>query len=202
MSIAKALQDQIFASPTGWVFCANDFDDLGSRGNIDVVLHRLAKQGIIRRLGYGLYDNPQTSPLLGTLTPDIKDIMHAYSRRMGQTFVLDPLNAANALGLSTQVPAQLTYLTDGKTHTITICGIDIHFVHAAPKKIAGATTPVGLLIQALRYFGAKGTPDKLLTLMANHISKSDLKVLKDLKSRTLRNLAPQIDRILEIATVH
>jgi hypothetical protein len=128
--------------------------------------------------------------------------MDAYARRLGQSFVLDPVNAANFLGISTQVPAKLTYLTDGKTHNITICGITIHFVHAAPKKIAGSMTPMGIVIQALRYFGSQSIPDKILNLIANRISKTDLKILKKLKNKTLRNLTPSIDRILEIAAVH
>lgn len=202
MSSTKALQTRIAGESPGWVFCANDFADLGQRGNIDVVLHRLAKKGVIRRLGYGLYDLPIKSPLLGDLTPDLKDIIDAYARRLGQSFVLDPLNAANLLGVSAQVPAKVTYLTDGKTHGITICGLTIHFVHAAPKKIAGATTPMGIVIQALRYFGTKDIPDKVLARIAKRLSKADLKLLQDLKNKTLRNLISPINRILDIATVH
>lgn len=202
MSISKTIQDLIFLKSAGWVFCAHDFADLGEKGNIDVVLHRLAKQGTIRRLGYGLYDNPRKSSLLGMLSPDIKDIIDAYARRMGQVFVLDPVNAANALGMTTQVPSKLTYLTDGKSHVATICGMNIYFVHASPKKIAGATSPMGLVIQALHYFGAKGAPDNALKIIASRISKSDLTILVALKNKILRNLSPQIDRIAKIATIH
>ena len=135
MSIAKLLKDQIDKLDTGTVFCANDFCDLGNRGNIDVILHRLASSGIIRRLGYGLYDKPRKSAILGYLTPNISTIMKAYVRRTGQKVVLDPIGAANALSLTTQVPAQITFLTDGKSHIVQICGLDIKLVHASPKKL-------------------------------------------------------------------
>ncbi|MBX3487146.1 MAG: hypothetical protein KF798_04495 [Candidatus Paracaedibacteraceae bacterium] len=202
MSIANALQLKISDKPNGAVFCANDFADLGSRGNIDVILHRLSQKGDIRRLGYGLYDKPNKSQLLGDLSPDIKDILDAYSRRMGQSFVLDPLNAANLVGFSTQVPARLMYLTDGNTHDISICGITLHFIHADPKKMAGAGTPVGIIIQALRYFGSNQISDTFLTTIINRLSKADMILLNGLKTRTTRNLVPIINRMMKIANIY
>jgi len=202
MSASQKLFEKIMSIPQGRVFCANDFSDMGSKGNIDVILHRISKQGIIRQLGYGLYDLPKKSGLLGDLSPDIKDIMDAYSRRMGQSFVLDPLNATNALGITTQVPSRLTYLTNGKSHTLYICGLDIHLVHASPKMIVGAMTPIGIVIQALRYFGSQGVPDHVIKLIARKISKDDLDFLISMKNKIVRNLIPSIDRIAKYATIH
>lgn len=202
MSIAKQLKDKITKQTPGAVFCANDFSDLGSRGNVDVTLHRLAHSGVIRRLGYGLYDKPRTSPLLGDLSPDLSDIVKAYGRRTGQTITLDPLGAANALRLTTQVPAKTTFLTDGKSHTLRICGIDIQLIHASPKKLAGAGSSVGLIIQALRYFGARMVPDDALQALSQRLTDKDMKALRSLKNKTLLSLNPHIDRILKHASIH
>ncbi len=202
MSTSKTLQNKIVSAPQGWVFCANDFKNIGTDLNIDTILHRLAKKGGIRRLGYGLYDKPIISDLLGPLSPSIQNIMNAYARKLGQVFILDPLNAANALGVTTQVPAKLTYLTDGKSCVLNICGVEIYLVHAAPKIIAGAKSPVGIFIQALRYFGPKGAPNDVLKTFATNIKKSDIRALKSLKTNIMRNLAAQIDRIAELATIH
>ena len=202
MSIARRLKDQIDPQSPGAVFCANDFCDLGSRGNVDVTLHRLAKSGVIRRLGYGLYDKPRTSSLLGNLSPDLSDIIKAYSRRTGQTIILNPLGAANALSLTTQVPAKTIFLTDGKSHALHICGIDIQLLHASPKKLAGAGIPIGLIIQALRYFGARMVPDDALQALAKKLSHKDVKILNSLKNKTLLSLSPHIDRILKYASIH
>lgn len=202
MSISKGLQKIIADKNHGWVFCANDFDSLGSKVNIDVILHRLSQKGFIRRLGYGLYDKPRKSNLLGDLSPDIQDIINTYARKMNQKFVLDPQNSANALGLTTQVPAKLIYLTDGKSHTITICGLDIHFIHTSPKKLAGAMTPVGVVIQALRCFSPKGPSEDIIKLLAKRLTPNDLDSLVGIRSIVMRNLAPQIDRIAQIATIY
>ena len=202
MSISKLLQDKIASTSQGWVFCANDFSDIGTRVNIDVILHRLAKKKLIRRLGYGIYDKPIASNLLGQLSPSIQDIISAYARKMGQDFVLHPLNAANALGITTQVPPNLTYLTDGKSHVISVCGVDIHFIHSSPKIITGAKSSVGIVIQALRYFGSKGAPDEILKILAVRINRSDLDILNSVKVNALRSIVLQIDRITKIATIH
>lgn len=196
MFISHALKDQINDLSPGAVFCANDFADLGDRGTIDVNLHRLAKSSTIRRLGFGLYDKPHKSPLLGDLSPDISDIVKAYARRTGQTITLDPAGAANNLGLTTQVPAKMTFLTDGKSHTIQICGIDIKLVHASPKKLVGANDSVGIIIQALRYFGTKMVPDNILQTLSKNLSDQDVKILDSLKNKTLLSITPQIDRII------
>ncbi len=201
--LSTVVKQQILSHAQGWVFSAHDLthDDV-DRGTLDVILHRLAKQGTIRRLGYGLYDLPRNSSLLGDLSPDINTVISAYSRRMGQAFVLAPLNAANALGLTTQVPSRLTYLTDGKSHTLTIGGMPIHLVHASPKIISGSDSPLGIVIQALRYFGAKGAPDYILDRIAGKLSPDDLFNLRQIRNKVMRNLVPQLDRIDQRATLH
>lgn len=201
MSVAKLIKDVISRLPSGSIFSSIDFIDLGAQGNIDVIFHRLYTDGYIRKIGYGLYDLPKKSPILGNLNPNISQVISAYSKKMNQIFVQDPLNAANTLGVTTQVPSKLVYLTDGKTHHINICGIDIYFVHKSPKTIAGATKPIGVVLQALRYLGT-AADDKNLKKIALQLNKQDIDDLKDIKGKTFRNIAPQIDRITEIATFH
>ena len=201
-TLSAAIKDHILSHSRGWVFSAHDLTQCDvDRGTIDVILHRLAKQNIIRRLGYGLYDLPRKSSLLGALSPDISDVISAYSRRMGQVFVMAPLNAANALGLTTHVPSQLTYLTDGKSHTPAICGMHIHLIHASPKIISGSDSSLGIFIQALRYFGAKGAPDHIIDRIAQKLSQDDVFNLRPLKNKVMRHLVPQLERIELRATI-
>lgn len=196
------LKKKIAKMRAGAVFCANDFFGLANRGAIDVALHRLAQSGDIRRLGVGLYDKPRKSPLLGNLTPDVVQIIKAYARRTGQTITLDPNGAANALGLTTQVPAKMVFLTDGKSHVIQVAGISIRLIHASPKKLAGANTSVGIIIQALRYFADDKMPIRDLKTLANRLSSKDIHTLKTLRNKTLRQLIPQIDKVLSYAAFH
>lgn len=199
---SQLIQSKILAKPKGSIFSNMDFISDATKGNINIIFHRLAKAKKIRFLGYGLYDVPNTSPLLGDLTPNPKDIIEAYSRKMGQTFVLDPLNSANMLNITTQVPAKLNYLTDGKTHLLRVCGIDIYLTHASPKILAGANTQVGIIIQALRYLDPQDLNDIVLSKIAERLTAEQILMLQNVKHQTLRGLTPFIDRITKLATIH
>ncbi len=196
MSIAKKLETKIKRLPKGKIFSAQDFYNFGDRGNIDVILHRLAKLDLIRKLGYGLYDKPLNSSVLGNLKPTLQDIIKAYRRKTGYTIILGPQAAANALNLTTQVPSQLVFLTDGKSQIMDICGIKIKLVHVSPKKLAGANTSTGILIQGLYYFGKSMAPKPLLTTLAKKINKKDMNTLKNIRNKTMNYIRPQIDWII------
>ena len=98
----------------GKTFSAKDFLDLASRTMIDVTLAKLAQSGQIRRVRRGLYDVPKINPALGgKLSPDIDEAARAIARRQRWKIVPEGTWAANLLGLSTQVPSKIVYLTDG-----------------------------------------------------------------------------------------
>ena len=84
------------------------------------------------------------------------------------------------LGLSTQVPAQIVYLTDGSSGKIKVGNRIIHFRHAGPRALLGAGTSAGVALQAMRTFG----PDHLtagIIQQLRRILPSDAKTgLKDL----------------------
>ena len=51
----------------GCVVTLADFLDIGSREAIDLVLHRLHQQGMIRRISRGIYEVPREDSELGVL---------------------------------------------------------------------------------------------------------------------------------------
>ena len=160
----KTVQDQVLkrirAKGRGAVHVPADFLDLGGRAAVDQALARLARAGTIRRLARGVYDFPKQDPRLGALSPSLARVAAAIARSTGSQIQVSGAQAANQLGLSTQVPAQLVYLTDGPTRTIQVGNRAITFRHAAPRRLVGAGTAAGLVMQALRHLGRDGvTPD-------------------------------------------
>jgi predicted transcriptional regulator of viral defense system len=138
----------------GKAFSAKDFLDIASRGTIDMALSGLTREGTIRRIGRGLYDMPKVNPSLGgKLSPDIDEAARAVARRQRWRIVPDGAWAANLLGLSTQVPSKIVYLTDGPNHEIAIGRRMIQFKHARPKAMAGLDGKIALVVQALRHLG-------------------------------------------------
>jgi hypothetical protein len=141
----------------GKAFSAKDFLDLASRTMIDVTLAKLAHGGKIRRLRRGLYDVPKFNLALGgKLSPDIDEAARAIARRQRWKIVPEGAWAANLLGLSTQVPSKIVYLTDGPNKEVPIGRRIIQFKHARPKALAGLDGKFALVVQALRHLGKEG----------------------------------------------
>src|SRR5438552_4379896 len=137
----------------GSVFVPADFLDIGSREAVDVALHRLARQRTIRRLARGVYDFPKEHPVLGPLAPSAEDIARALAGRDRTRLQPAGAYAANALGLSEQVPAKAVFLTDGPSRTVKIGPTTIQLRRTTARNMAAAGRLSGLLIQALRELG-------------------------------------------------
>src|ERR1700678_876012 len=171
----QSMRDQIVARierlGEGKAFSAKDFLDIASRGTIDMALGSLTRSGIIRRIQRGLYDMPKVNPTLGgKLSPDIDEAAQAIARRQRWKIVPEGAWAANLLGLSTQVPAKITYLTDGPNKEIPIGRRSIHFKHARPKAIANLDGKFALVVQALRYLGKDGVGSNVIETLRTTFS--------------------------------
>ena len=152
-SVYDKLRRQIEKRLPGAVFVTREFLDLGSRAAVDEALSRLAHEGVIRRLGRGLYDFPRLHPVFGPVPADPDQIAAALARKTGSRLQSAWGQAANALGLSTQVPARAVYLTDGRRRSVQVGGQTIELRHAEPRSLAGAGRTEGMVIQALRHLG-------------------------------------------------
>jgi len=181
----QTMRDQIVARVErlgpGKAFSAKDFLDIASRGTIDMALSGLTREGTIRRIRRGLYDMPKVNPALGgKLTPDIDEAARAIARRQRWKIVPEGAWAANLLGLSTQVPSKIIYLTDGLNNEVPIGRRTIQFKHARPKALAGLEGKFALVVQALRHLGKDGVGQREIeTLRAGLSPAEKRKLVKD-----------------------
>ncbi len=176
-SVTKKIWARIRGKGRGWVFTPKHFLDLGSRAAVDQALCRLHGQDRIRRFGRGIYDSPKLHPVLGALSPSPDSIARALT--IGADLQVTPSQAANLLGLTSQVPAKLVYLTNANSRRVKIGSQVIYLKHAGPQML-GAGKLGGLALQALRYFGRDGISDDVIQHMAQILPppvKTDLKRL-------------------------
>jgi hypothetical protein len=166
--LGSRLLGRVKSAPAGAVFSPRMFDDLGNRAAVDQALSRLTKAGKIRRMARGVYDIPKTHPTLGALSPDPDAIAKSIAEQAGYRLQPTPARAANALGLSSQVPAQIVYLIDGSSRKIKVGNQTIHFKHAGPRALLGAGTSAGVALQAIRAFG----PDHLTAGIIQQLRQS------------------------------
>jgi len=167
---------------SGSVVVPGHFLDLGSRQAVDLALHRLAKTGAIRRLARGVYDFPKRHPVLGPLSPSAETIARALAGRDRTRLLPTGAYAANALGLSEQVPAKVVFLTDGPSRTVQIGPMTIQLRRTTPRNMAAAGRLSGLVIQALRELGKDHvTPERIAHLKRTLPAAKRKGLLKDLR---------------------
>ena len=181
-SIANTVKRIIFRNGMGWCFTKMNFTDLNNDEAVKKALLRLNNAGTIRRLADGLYEYPRQHDKLGTLPPQIDKVTKAIAQRDGARTQPSGAHAANLIGLSEQVPSKVVFLTDGASKKLKIGKQEIIFKRTAPKNMASADTQMGLLIQALKYFGQGNVDEMVLSRVKKVLKNMDQKdILKNLK---------------------
>lgn len=196
----KDIHTHIKAKGAGWIFSAMDFTDLADRNSIDQTLFRLCKRGSIRKLTTGLYDTPIINPRFGPIPPDPNKVAHVLAKKYDYSLQINPAQAAHSLGLSQQVPTQAVYLTDGLSKVVNVGNQTLKFVHVSPRKMLGAGTKAGLVIQALYYFGKDNLDESFLIPRIRALLKdADKDDLMALLPKTPLWMQPILRKILQNA---
>ena len=197
-SIIKQVLKRIKSHGKGFVFTPKDFLNLGSRAAIDQALSRLSRDGKIRRIKRGLYDYPRVSTRLGQLSPNPDAVVQALARKTGSQIGPSGAKAANALGLSTQVPARLVYLTDGPSRDVVIGRQRIQLRYAASKYFSG-NSGADIAVQALRHLGQNAVDDTGIRKVRTALSDHDKRALRKTIGKVPDWMTPYIKQITQPA---
>jgi len=153
----QSIDDQVLIkmqkAGRGSLFFTEDFLSFGNAKAVSKALERLVSSKEVSRVARGIYTRPKIDPLLGEITPAAEEIAEAIRRRDKARIIPSGALALNALGLSTQVPMHVVYLTDGAARQITIGKRKIIFKKTAPRNLAAIGEISGLVIQALKAIG-------------------------------------------------
>lgn len=161
----------------GKILFPTDFRGKGSEAAIKMALSRLVKEGRIERIAHGIYMHPKSHPTMGKLQPSLDEIAQGIAKRERVRIRPSGAYALNKLGLSSQIPTRLVYITDGQARQIQIGKGGIKFKPTTPKKFAMRGEISGLLIQALEELGpGKVNPD-MVKKIKDLLNKEDPKKL-------------------------
>lgn len=181
-SIDNKIIKRIYGHGKGWVFTPVHFSDLGSRDAVASALRRYRQSGLIRQLARGLYDYPRTDTEFGTLTPSPDAVAKALAGRDAVRLQPSGAYAANLLGLSTQIPMKIVFLTDGRSRTVRIGKKQIILKRTTPRNMATAGRTSGLVIQALRHLGRQHVDDDIVARLDDRLDADAKKqLLKDVR---------------------
>jgi hypothetical protein len=161
----------------GTIFFPEQFDSAGSSESIRQSLSRICKEGTIIRLSKGVYLFPYIDKELGILFPSIERVARAIAKRDKSRIQPTGLYALNKLGLSTQIPMKVVFLTDGITRKINIGKQTITFRQTAPKNFAfqGEITP--LIVASLKEIGIDKVTEKELQIIKKTLTLESKEIL-------------------------
>lgn len=177
-SIHNQIVNIIEQLPRGSLIFPSQFLEIGSESAIRMSLSRLAKEDQVERLAHGIYIIPKVDSMLGKVYPPTEEIAKAIADRDKVTIRPTGAYALNRLGLSTQIPMNYVYITDGAARNITIGKSKIKFKATVPKKLATQGPISGLVIQALEELGPDEITVEMMSKITNLLKQEDPELLR------------------------
>jgi hypothetical protein len=152
-SVQQQVESTIGSFQRGTIFFPEQFNSVGSDEAVRQALSRICKDGTIIRLSRGVYLYPIIDSEVGILYPSIESVAKAISERDKARIQPAGIYALNRLGLSTQVPRNIIFLTDGMPRKIRVGKYTMTFLRSAPRNFSykGKVTP--LVIAAMKEIG-------------------------------------------------
>ena len=169
--------EKIMSENQGKVFSINDFYNLGTKNTIKSILYRLNKENQITRLIEGLYIKPKYSKILKEYSyPDANEIAEKLANKFSWTISPSGDTALNYMGLSTQIPNEYIYISDGPYREYLYRDKKIIFKHTTNRNITSYSKELSILIQAIKALGK------------DNIGKDDIKKLAIFAKKIKENL--------------
>ena len=168
----------------GKVFFPDYFAGIASSDSIRKSLELLTTKGEIIRVARGIYCYPKIDEELGlgVLYPSVDEIVGAIAKRDHMKVVPTGVHAQNLLGLSTQVPMNFVYLTNGWSRQITVLNnITVKLKQTALKNLEFNSQLAMLITFALKDIGKDNVTEEQLTRISQLLHNEQQSVVeKDL----------------------
>lgn len=134
--MSHIIEQKINRFKPGQVFLPSDFKELGTSTSIRKTLSRLVESGQVERMGQGIYVIPKNDKVFGKVLPSMEQLAKALAKKEHVKIKPSGQYALNKVGLSSQVPMRLVYLTTGNSKRIQIGKNAIIFKSTTAKKLS------------------------------------------------------------------
>jgi hypothetical protein len=198
-SLSHKIRQRITKGKTGKIYFAKDFGDIGNDELINKALFRLEKNKTLIRLSHGIYLYPFVDKELGIMLPAPETIAKAIAKRDNARILPTGNHAMNLLGLSTQVPMNVVYMTDGSPRKVNIGKRKITFKKTSPRNFMYKGKIVPLIVSALKTIGKDNVNTEYMNRLEQILIQSEDKqtLLNDINSAPAwikKILIPLIDK--------
>ncbi|MCX6144379.1 MAG: DUF6088 family protein [Ignavibacteriales bacterium] len=199
-TIKQRIEDHIKHGHKNSIYLLADFRDLGNYSGVKEAASKLTAEGKLFRVKRGIYKSPYYSSFLQEeVEPSPLDVAKKIASKNRWTIAPSGNTALNALGLSTQVPAEYHFVSSGTNKEVDLGGIKLYFKHVPPKEIAGISAKSALIIEAIKALDRSGMNDSARAKIGSLLSDTERTRLA-LESRTSRVwIAEEIRKILAVA---
>ncbi len=177
-SIENKVLEYLKHRQKGKIYFTNDFATLGTSESIRKSLSNLVKKDILIRLTQGIYLYPKIDKELGVLYPSVDDVCRAIAKRDKARIEPTGIFALHSLGLSTQIPVNVVYLTDGIPRKIKYGNRTIKFKKTAPKNLAMKGKVSSLVITALKQIGKENVSQEVELQLTKALKKESVENVK------------------------
>jgi hypothetical protein len=167
--------------PEGTPLVAKELLHLGNRAAVDQALSRLLQRGSLLRAGRGIYVLP-IEGRFGSRAPSATRVIEGLATQRGETIVSHGAATANVLGLTTQVPSRIIYLTSGRNRRLKLGAQAIELRHAPLWQLILPGHAAGDVVRVLAWLGPDKAKEALLTLR-NKVSPAEMKALIQARAR-------------------
>lgn len=151
-TLPQTILEHALRLPEGDVLSPKDFLHLGSRAAVDQAFSRLARQGQLLRIARGSYTAPVKSRF-GSRAPAPEKLVQSLAQRSGEIVVSHGAAAANALGLTQQVPIRDAYVTSGPSRRLQVGQSEVVVKHGPRWMFALGAGNAGAAVRALAWIG-------------------------------------------------
>ena len=174
----KKIRERVLSSADGSVFTSSDFADIADTATIRQSLNRLVRANVLRRIIRGVFEKPKYSNLLKefvAVNPDA--VAHALARSYHWTIAPCGDTALNLLGLSEQVTAVWSYISDGPYKTYEWDHVKIEFRHRTNREITGFSYTTSLVIHGLKALGREHVSSETIDYLSARLTEPEKKAL-------------------------
>ncbi len=193
-TLAKQVLEHATGLPEGTPLVAKELLHLGNRAAVDQVLSRLVQRGALLRAGRGIYVLPVESRF-GSRAPSASKMVEGLAQQRGETIVPHGAAAANALGLTTQVPVRSVYLTSGPSRRLKLGAQTVEFRHAPVWQLILPGRAAGDVVRALAWLGPERAGEALRTLRAK-LPPSEIKEVTSARARLPTWMAKEVSALV------
>lgn len=170
----SGIRERVLSAEDGTVFVTSDFADIADTNTIRQSIYRLVNDGMLRRILQGVYEKPKYSKLLEEyVAADPDAVAKALARSYHWTIAPCGNTALNLLGLSTQVTAVWSYISDGPYKTYEWNSTKLEFKHRTNKEITGLSYMTSLVIQVLKTLGRSNVTSDIIKTLSEKLSDDE-----------------------------